>query len=137
MAWLLGAGALMGYTAPAAANEIQVDYNLAAGATSKPIAIPATNTPVSVTCVQNTVGFRGVGQATILRTAQAPQFLEWVGTDIATAAISANFSNTAGTHIIYCDYVGKTVDLQVQGASSIQIVNTGSSQATGVINFVW
>jgi len=123
---------------PAAANEIQVDYSVAAGAKSAPIAIPASNTPVSVTCVQNAVGFRGVGQATILRAASPPpSFLEWVGMDIATSAVTSGFSSTAGTHIIYCDYNGKTVDMQVESASQIQIVNTGASTATGVINFVW
>jgi hypothetical protein len=137
MASVLSLCAIAVVARPATANEIQVDYNLAAGATSKPIAIPAFSTPVSVTCVQNGVGFRGVGQATVLRTAAAPQFLEWVGMDIATSAVSANFGNTAGMHIIYCDYTGKTVDMQVQSASSIQIVNTGSQTASGVINFVW
>jgi hypothetical protein len=134
---LLGAGAVAMLAGPAFADEIQADYNLAAGATSPGIVVPAFNTPVSVTCTQNAVGFRGVGQATMLRTSVAPQFLEWVGMDIATSAITSNFSAAKGTHIIYCDYVGKTVDMQVNSAGAIQIVNTGSSQATGVITFVW
>jgi hypothetical protein len=95
------------------------------------------NTPISITCTQNAVGFRGVGQVTMLKTSVAPQFLEWIGMDIATSAITSNFSSSKGTHIIYCDYTGKTVDMQVDGPGSIQIVNTGSSQANGVINFVW
>jgi hypothetical protein len=134
---LLGAGAIAMLASPACANQIQATYHLAAGATGSPIAIPATNTPVSVTCTQNEVGFRGVGQATILRTAAAPQFLEWVGMDIATNTVTSNFGNTKGTHIIYCDYTGKTVDMQVSGAGTIQIVNTSSNTASGVINFVW
>jgi hypothetical protein len=71
----------------ARADEIQVNYNLAAKKSSDPILIPATNTPVSLTGVQTQVGFRGVGQATILRVAPA-SFLEWVGMDIASGAIS-------------------------------------------------
>ena len=122
---------------PALGNQIQVTYNLAAGASSTPISIPAVNTPVSVTCTQNAVGFRGVGQATFLRTSAAPLFLEWVGTDIATAATTSGFSSTQGTHVIYCDYAGKTVDMQVYNYGQIQIVNTSSSTANGVINFVW
>jgi hypothetical protein len=129
---------LAAFATPAYASDKKVTYNLAAGAKSAPIAIPATDTPVSLTCVQNSVGFRGVGQATILRVGSVlPKFLEWVGTDIATSAVTSGFSSIAGTHIIYCDYEGKTVDLQVEDANHIQIVNNNSSQATGVINFVW
>ncbi len=126
------------HATPAWASDKKVSYKVAAGATSAPILVPATDTPVSLTCVQNSVGFRGVGQATLLRVgATLPQFLEWVGTDIATSAISSGFGSNPGIHIIYCDYEGKTVDLQVKDANHIQIVNTSSVQATGVINFTW
>jgi hypothetical protein len=135
---LLGACALVILAVPALASETVVTYNVAAGATSKPILVPAVNTPVSMTCVQNQVGFRGVGQATILRIgAVPPKFLEWVGMDIATSAVTSNFSNTQGVHIIYCDFTGKTVDLQVYDQNNIQIQNTGSTRATGVITFIW
>ncbi len=87
--------------------------------------------------MQNAVGFRGVGQVTLLRTTTPPAFLEWVGVDIATSAVTSGFSSSAGTHIIYCDYTGKTVDMQVRGTSAIQIVNTGAVKATGVITFSW
>jgi hypothetical protein len=135
LAGMCGIAALVN---PACASEKKGTYSVAAGATGKAILVPATDTPISVTCVQNAVGFRGVGQATLLRVGSTPpNFLEWVGTDIATTAITSGFSATAGTHIIYCDYVGKTVDLQVQDANHVQIVNTGGSNATGVITFTW
>jgi hypothetical protein len=134
---LLAAGLMAILSGPAFANEIQVGYNLAAGATSGAIVIPAFNTPVSVTCVQSNVGFRGIGQATMLKTSVAPQFLEWVGMDVATSAVTSGFGSTKGQHVIYCDYTGKTVDMQVSAANSIQIVNTGSTAAAGIINFVW
>ncbi len=138
LACLLGACAIGALSAPAFASEKSFAYNVAAGATGKPIVVPAVNTPVSMTCTQNQVGFRGVGQATILRIgATPPQFLEWVGMDIATTAVTSGFSASAGTHVVYCDYVGKTVDLQVRDQNSIQIQNTGSSTATGVITFSW
>jgi ABC-type spermidine/putrescine transport system permease subunit II len=135
---LLGACAIGALAAPAFASEKTLTYSVAAGATGKPIVVPAVNTPVSMTCTQNQVGFRGVGQATILRIGSTPpQFLEWVGMDIATTAVTSGFSATAGTHVVYCDYVGKTVDLQVKDQNSLQIQNTGSSTATGVITFIW
>ena len=128
---------LAGVAAPASADQSHVKYSVPAGSTSKAIVVPAYNTPVTMTCVQNTSGFRGVGQATILRVLP-PSFLEWVGTDIANGGtVSTGYSSSPGTHIIYCDYVGKTVDLQVNNATSIRIVNTNSSTATGVIQFVW
>jgi hypothetical protein len=120
----------------AAADEIQTTYSVGPGATSLAIPIPAANTPISITCVQNAVGARGVGQVTLLRATTPPAFLEWVGVDIATSAVTSGFSSSAGTHIIYCDYTG-TVDMQVRGTSAIQIVNTGAVKATGVITFSW
>ncbi len=134
---VLGAGLIAMLAGPATAAEKKVAYNLAIGATSAAIKIPAADTPVSVTCTQNAVGFRGVGQATILKTSVVPKFLEWVGTDIAAGAVTSGFSASAGTHIVYCDYVGKTVDMQVSDAGSIQIVNTSGTIATGVITFIW
>jgi hypothetical protein len=134
---LLGAGAMTLLSLPVLAAEKKFTYNLAAGTSSAAIKIPVADTPVSVTCSQNAVGFRGVGQATILKTSVAPNFLEWVGTDIATTAVTSGFSASAGTHIVYCDYVGKTVDMQVNDAGSIKIVNTSGSTATGVITFFY
>ena len=75
-----------GLSCPAQADEIQSAFNLAVRATSAPIAVPGTNTPVTMTCASNTSGFRGIGQATILRP-YPNEFLEWVGMDIATGAI--------------------------------------------------
>jgi hypothetical protein len=123
------------FSATAHADETQVKYTLAPGATSNPIAVPATNTPVSMTCTQNAVGYRGVGQATVLRVAPA-SFLEWVGMDIASSAISSGFSAAGGTHIVYCDY-SKTVDIQVHSATQIQIVNTNTITMSGVVTFIW
>ncbi len=135
---LVGMCGIAALVTPACASEKKATYSVAAGATGKPILVPATDTPISVTCVQNSVGFRGVGQATLLRVGSTPpNFLEWVGTDIATSTITSGFSATQGTHIIYCDYTGQTVGLQVQDANHIQVINTGGSTATGVINFTW
>ena len=136
-----GAGLLACGAATALANQIQVVYSVAAGATSAPIAVPAINTPVSVTCVQNTDGFRGVGQMTLQRVYPTLN-LKWIGIDIALnagggATSSGGNTTIAGTHMIYCDFVGSLVDIQVQSGTSIQVKNTSGTTATGVINFVW
>jgi hypothetical protein len=131
---LLALGALA--LGSAHADQTHVDYNLAAGATSAPIYVPAANTPISVTCSQNANGFRGIGQATLLRIGP-PSFLEWVGIDIATGAISTGSTATLGTHIIWCSFTVNQVDIQVESDTAIQLHNASSSTAVGVINFVW
>jgi hypothetical protein len=127
-------------TAQAQVNKLEYSYNLAAGATSAPIAIPATNVPVSITGSQNETGFRGVGQATIMRL-HPTAFLNWVGMDSYTARTAGPVpygdSPTAGTHIIWLDFSG-TVDIQVADANHIQIHNTGGvGPAKGHITLIW
>ena len=124
----------------AAANEIQVPFSLVAGATSGPINVPAINTPISVTCVQNAAGHRGAGQMTLLRVGP-PSALVWVGFDWASnngvaATASQGSSATPGTNMLWCDF-NKFVGIEVQSATAIQVKNSLSGPATGVINFVW
>jgi hypothetical protein len=129
-------GSIVGLSATAHANQFQLTLNVPAGGTSIPIAVPGINTPVSVTCVQNTAGNRGVGQATVLRVSPA-SFLEWVGMDVANAGVpSTGFTSTAGTHIIFCDF-SKEVDLQVASATQMQVKNTNAVAQSVVINFVY
>ena len=136
---LLGVGFLACGAGIVAADQIQAVYNLAPGASSAQIIVPAINRPVSVTCSQNNGAFRGIGQMTLLRVAPAA-FLEWVGIDTATnqavSHVSADFSTIAGTHMIYCDSAS-SVDIQVFSAAAIQVKNTNAAAASGVINFVW
>jgi hypothetical protein len=132
----LALGSMAGLSATASADEYQFDVSIPAGGTSNPIIVPAVNTPVSLTCVQNTEGFRGVGQATLLRVNPA-SFLEWVGMDVANGGTpSTGFSASPGTHIIYCDF-SKEVDLQVASATQIQLKNTNSIAQTVVITWVY
>lgn len=123
-------------SATARANQTQTNFNLAAGATSAPIPVPGINTPVSMTCASNTPGYRGIGQATLLRPSPNA-FLEWVGTDIATGSTSSGYSGTKGTHVIYCSYTDLYVEIQIYSDSQIQVVNHSTITATGVINWVW
>ena len=126
---------LFGLSATARANEIQVNYNLAANATGAPIAIPAINMPVSMTCTENLNPFRGVGQATFLRD-NPPTNLYWVGMDLASGLVERGVSNVPGTHIVYCDN-SATVGVEVFSAFQFQIHNTAATPASGVINFIW
>jgi len=131
---LMAGCALLAFSSAAWADQTHYNYNVAAGAATA-LNVPAVNTPISFTCANNTSGYRGVGQATILRV--AGQFLEWIGSDVATNTLSSNYASAAGTHIVYCSYVDKDVDIQVLSDTQIQIKNSGTVAMTGVINFVW
>src|SRR5450432_4208869 len=116
---LLAGCALMALSSAAWADQTHFDYNLAAGA-SIAVNVPATNTPISMTCSNNTNGNRGVGQATLLRVSPSA-FLEWVGFDIASSGVaSTGFSSGPGTHIIWCDF-GQSVEIQVNSDTQILI----------------
>ena len=119
----------------AASPQVKVvKYSLAAGATSKQISL-AENVPVSLTGVQTTLGYRGVGQASLLHVPAS--FIEWVGLESpASGAVTQGFSGVAGTHIVYLDYSSQ-VDVQVAGTDTIQIYNGSSGTRTGQITLIW
>jgi hypothetical protein len=82
-------------------NAAEVKYSLTPGENSAAVT-PAESTPVLVMGVQNTFGFRGVGQVAMLHVPSS--FLEWTGIESpAAAALTAGFSGAAGTHIVYLD----------------------------------
>jgi hypothetical protein len=128
------AAALTCLAGSALADQTHVTYTLAAGA-SKVIPVPAVNTPVQMSCTQNTVGTVGEGQATVIRST-TDNLLDWVGFDYYSAAITRGFSASAGTHMIYCDFDGG-VDIEVANASEIQVTNKSSGTQTGVVMFVF
>ena len=122
-----------------AASATTFTYSLAAGATSPAFAIPAS-TPVQLIGIQLSVGFRGVGQASLLSIAGASGFIEWVGLEsTAGAAITHGFSGVAGTHIVFLDF-GHCVDVEVAGvagSSRIQVHNTCTGARTGRVTLIW
>lgn len=128
------AAALACLAGSAFADQTHVPYSLAGGA-SLVVSVPGVNTPVQMSCTQNTIGNVGEGQATIIRST-TDELLDWVGIDYFTGAISRGFSATAGTHIIWCDFAGE-VDIEVSSAGAIKIVNASSATQTGVIMFVF
>jgi hypothetical protein len=115
-------------------NTLKVPYNLNAGASSAAIN-PAESVPVLVIGVQNNLGYRGVGQVTMLHVPSS--FLEWTGIESpASAAITSGFSGTAGTHIVYLDY-SHLVDIQVASTDTFVIHNANTIAMAGVVTLVW
>ncbi|MHB8218014.1 MAG: hypothetical protein ACYDDS_18225 [Candidatus Sulfotelmatobacter sp.] len=115
-------------------NASKVVYNLAAGASSAAVN-PVENLPVLVMGVQNNLGYRGVGQVSMLHIASS--FLEWTGIESpASAAITSGFSGTAGTHILYLDY-SHLVDIQVASTDTFIIHNANTIAMSGVVTLIW
>ncbi len=115
-------------------NTSKITYNLAAGASSAAVN-PAESVPVLVMGVQNNLGYRGVGQVSMLHVPSS--FLEWTGIESpASAAITSGFSGTAGTHIVYLDY-SHLVDIQVASTDTFIIHNANTIAMAGVVTLVW
>jgi hypothetical protein len=115
-------------------NASKVTYNLAAGASTAAVT-PAESVPVLVMGVQNDLGYRGIGQVSLLRVPSS--FLEWTGIESpASAAITSGFSGTAGTHIVYLDY-SHLVDIEVASADTFIIHNANSIPMAGVVTLIW
>jgi hypothetical protein len=121
-------------TAGDIANRISFSYNLAPGANSAPVTIPA-NVPVHLMGTQTALGFRGVGFVEMLRVPNA--FLEWTGLDsTAASAITQGFSSVAGTKIVFLDF-SHQVAVQVNDANRIRIHNGATGQRTGSVVITW
>lgn len=115
-------------------NAAKVTYSLAAGASSTAVT-PAESVPVLVMGVQNNLGYRGVGQVSMLHVPSS--FLEWTGLESpASAAITSGFSGTAGTHIVYLDY-SHLVDIQVASTDTFIIHNANTIAMAGVVTLIW
>ncbi len=115
-------------------NAAFVSYSLASGANTGAITPPA-NQAVLVMGTQTALGYRGVGQVSMLRIPSS--FLEWVGLESpASAAIAQGFSGSAGTHIVYLDW-SHTVDIQVNTTDSFRVHNGNGAVATGNVTLIW
>lgn len=115
-------------------NALFVGYSLLPGQSTGPIT-PVSNQSVMVMGVQTTVGYRGVGSATLLHVPSS--FIEWVGLESTSgSAITQGFSGSAGTHILYLDF-SHQVDIQVASTDSVLIHNAASGTRTGNVTFIW
>lgn len=118
-------------------------YNLAAGATSPPITVPA-NIPVSLMGIQLVNEWRGVGHASLLSIPGTGGFIEWVGIHShsgtgGSGTITQGFGGAPGLVILFLDY-GHCVSVQVAGAagsSQIQVHNACGAQRTGLITLTY
>jgi hypothetical protein len=117
-------------------NAAFFSYSLANGASSAPIT-PVVGQAVLVMGTQTALGFRGVGQVTMLRVTASFAFLEWVGLESPfAAAVTSGFDSTPGRHIVFLDF-GHKVDLQVANASSFVVHNASGGVATGNVTLIW
>ena len=103
--------------------------------TANAAVFPAANQPVLVIGTQNNVGFRGVGQVTLLRVPGS--FLEWVGLNsTAGAGITQGFSGTPGTNIVFLDFAHQ-VAIQVNSPDSFRIHNGSAGARSGIVTLIW
>ena len=120
-------------------TRVSHSYDLAAGATSPPITVPA-NIPVSLMGTQMVTGFRGIAQASLLSIPGGGGFIEWVGLHSPSgAAITDGFSGSAGTLILFIDW-SHCVRVEVAGfagSSQIQVRNTCGAPRTGAITLTY
>lgn len=115
-------------------NAVNITYNLAAGANSGLIT-PVSNQAILMIGSQTSLGYRGVGMATLLHVPAS--FLEWTGVESPyNAVITSGFSGTAGTHILYLDF-SHLVDVQVAGTDTILIHNANTIAQTGNLELIW
>jgi hypothetical protein len=115
-------------------NELTVPYSLAAGGVSAPITPPA-NIPVHVMGVQTALGFRGVGEVTLLHVPSS--FIEWVGLESTSGAvITQGFSGAAGTHIVFIDFSHR-VQIEVASPDTIRVHNLSTGIRTGSVTLTW
>ena len=115
-------------------NSAIISYSLAAGANTGAI-FPVANQSVLVMGTQTALGFRGVGQVTLLRVPSS--FLEWVGLNsTAGASIAQGFSAAPGTHIVFLDF-SHQVDIQVNTADSFRVHNGSTGVRTGNVTLIW
>lgn len=141
----VGAGA-SGSPRPAPSStvvKVTHSYDLAAGATSAPITLPA-DVPIEIRGVQLVTGFRGVAHASLLSIAGAGGFIEWVGQHSesslpARGTTTVGFSGTAGTNILFIDW-GHCVGVQVAGtagSNQIQIHNACPGSRNGNLTILY
>ena len=132
----LNADYLDGLNSTALTRVIRVNYNLAPGALSAPITLPA-NVPVKLVGVNRGTADNGVGEASLLHLPN--QYIEWVGINSYNhAAITQGASGGFGQVILYLDF-SQFVTVEVAGPDTIMIHNRFGSgiQESGTVTLMW
>jgi len=114
-------------------NSVVVNYTLAAGATSSPIA-PATNQPVII--IGSNIGTTDSGVSTLTLVRIPGVMMRWVGMEAGTGATVHNGSAALGTHIIWLDQSNK-VALEVFSADDFVINNASTATQSGSVKLIW
>jgi hypothetical protein len=133
----LNADYLDGIDSTKLARVQNIPFNLAAGAVSAPIAIPA-NRPVQVVGVVIGDVDPGAGQASLLRNSGASPSLVWVALNAYPSASIATqgFSSIAGTKIVGIGY-NSAVTVDVASSETIRVHNLASFPVTGSVSLIW
>src|SRR5262249_46644769 len=119
-------------------NAAFFSYNLAPGASSAAITLPASSRSVFVMgCNNESIG---VGQVSLFHLPGAG--MGWVGLESwglagTTTTTTAGLGGSAGTHIVYID-VSHLLDIQVASRDTILIHNNiGALPRTGNVTLIW
>ena len=115
-------------------NAVKITFNLAPNTDSAAIT-PASNTSVLAMGCCTTVGYQGVGQASLLHIPNT--FIVWTGYDsFSPITFSGGFSSAPGAHIVYIDF-NHQVDIQINSADAIRIHNGSAGTRAGNVTLIW
>jgi hypothetical protein len=120
------------------ANTATIYYNLAANASAGCYGLPPANSPVLVTGVNTTVGYRGVGFIHLLYATASPALWDWSGINTAGAASNPVASWTTATGVNMVDIgFSHSVSLQTCGVNGIAVKNNSGVAQAGSFQMLW
>ena len=114
-------------------NSAIVNYTLASGATSSPIA-PATNQPVIV--IGANIGTTDFAVSNITLVHIPGVMIRWIGIEAGTGTVIHGGSAALGTHIVWLDDSNK-VALQVFSDDEFVIHNGATTSESGSVKLIW
>jgi len=132
----LNADRLDGLDSASLTNRRLLSFNLAAGALSAPIGLPAKETFVIAATL--TPANRGIGSATIL-SAGSSGIMMYGGMNSCCNVVDDTHvggSTVSGSRIIVIDG-GALVELQVNDLNSLRVHNKSAQQQSGRITLMW
>jgi hypothetical protein len=124
--------------AVATARRMTVNYSLGSGSSSGNIT-PASNQPVTIQADQTgtVCGCDDVGSSLMtVVNSSVDRELVWNGFESNGGGLTAGFSPSPGTHIMYIDF-GHLVDLEVSSSTSFLVHNGSSNTANGTVTLIW
>jgi hypothetical protein len=127
-----------GSSVPAAVSTAisykQQCYSIPTESASANILLPVKNRPIHLMATNNTAGYEGVAEATIVHSSGG--FFQWVAVDYSSGAVSKGSSNTAFTIIFATDYEG-SVTLELKNASTLYIINMEPITQNVCLTMTW